>query len=231
MFCKHCGTKLPDDAKFCPSCGHTLTDDPHETTPPASPSPSAGAGMICCPECGSRDLQYVTDTDFSTTVKNKGYSGSKGCLGFLMFGPLGMLCGNCGSGKSTTTVDTTTSHGWICKNCGHKFRDKSEIEKEISEKEVEIGKQASKARSYSKKTSIIMAVVALLAVSAIFLLYSYALDLDSSDTLFWVFVILALASSFATYGLCSLIRTVATNRIGILKREIDELKKELARYR
>lgn len=225
MFCKHCGAELPDDAKFCPNCGHTLTDDdPHTQTSPTTEPSDVGKNDICCPECGSRNLQYTTDTDFSTTVKTKGFSGSKGCLGYLMFGPLGILCGNCGSGKSTTTVNATTSHGWICRSCGHKFRDKKEIEEEIA-------KEASTARAYNKKTSITMSVVSLLLFLVLFFTFTHLLDYDSSDIGFWLLAIATVASPFIVYWIYSLIRTSATNRVGILKREIDELEKKMDRFR
>lgn len=38
MFCENCGTQLPDDAKFCASCGTTL-----EASAPAAPPPPAQA--------------------------------------------------------------------------------------------------------------------------------------------------------------------------------------------
>lgn len=131
MFCKNCGSNLPDDAKFCPSCGATLTND----TPLVPGGLPNAPKKICCPECGSKNLQYLSETEYSTTVKTKGYSGGKGCLGYLAFGPLGMLCGNCGSGKSKTTVNARTTHAWICKDCGNKFKTKDDLEQEIAKHE------------------------------------------------------------------------------------------------
>lgn len=65
---------------FCKNCGTTLIND-------TSPAPNGVLNLpkkICCPECGSKNLQYLSETEYSTTVKTKGYSGTKGCLGFLL---------------------------------------------------------------------------------------------------------------------------------------------------
>lgn len=86
------------------------------------------ARRMRCPECGSEDLQIVRDTDVKTTGKN--YSGGQGCLGFLMFGPLGLLCGNCGQGQKTQVLQKTY---WVCSKCGHKFRDPEEWRQEVNQ--------------------------------------------------------------------------------------------------
>lgn len=65
-----------------------------------------------CPKCGSEHVQFVTSTE--TT----GFSGSNSCCGFLLMGPIGLLCGLCGSGYSTT------SEYWVCHECGTKFQAK-----------------------------------------------------------------------------------------------------------
>ncbi len=45
MFCKNCGAQLPDDAKFCLSCGHSFQDvkpnTPAQPTVPVQPIQSA----------------------------------------------------------------------------------------------------------------------------------------------------------------------------------------------
>lgn len=61
-----------------------------------------------CPNCGSERIQYSTHT------KGGGFSFFDSCCGFLIFGPLGLLCGSCGSG-------VTTDEFWICQDCGKKF--------------------------------------------------------------------------------------------------------------
>lgn len=82
---------------------------------------------FCCPHCGNPQLQVFNETNTQTT--GKGYSSGKGCLGYLLLGPLGLLCGSCGSGQKTTTTNTTY---WICPKCGNRFRAPDDIRKEIS---------------------------------------------------------------------------------------------------
>lgn len=55
-----------------------------------------------CPKCGGENLEVVSD------VQGKGASFWKICLCGLP--------GLCGAGKTKTT------HYWICKDCGHKFK-------------------------------------------------------------------------------------------------------------
>ena len=86
------------------------------------------ARRMRCRECGSENLQSFRDTNVKTTGKN--YSGGQGCLGFLLFGPLGLLCGNCGQGQQTQVQQKTY---WVCSKCGHKFRDPEEWRKEVTE--------------------------------------------------------------------------------------------------
>lgn len=76
---------------------------------------------LCCPQCGHEELQVVNESNVHTTGKN--YSAGKGCLGYLLLGPLGLLCGSCGQGKKTQTTNTTY---WVCPKCGKKFRNPEE---------------------------------------------------------------------------------------------------------
>ena len=118
------------------------------------------AKKFCCPKCGSENLQAITEMNVSSHGKD--FSGGKGCLGFLLFGPLGLLCGACGKGKRITTTNTTY---WICHDCGHKFRDPSDVRKQI-----------------------IGAVIAIIIIIGIFVIVtsmiSYVGDYDSSHDLF-----------------------------------------------
>nr|WP_122012617.1 hypothetical protein [Maliibacterium massiliense] len=67
-----------------------------------------------CPKCGTADCQILTVTD----MKTKGYGGIKGCCGYLLWGPIGLLCGLCGMGNTRSV----TRHYWVCPHCGHRFR-------------------------------------------------------------------------------------------------------------
>lgn len=85
---------------------------------------------VKCPQCGCRELQSVSMTDNTVTTTGNGYSGSKGCLGFLLFGPCGLMCGNCGNSQ-TTTVNSTTKLFWVCSHCGHRFRNLEDLQSEL----------------------------------------------------------------------------------------------------
>lgn len=65
------------------------------------------------PRCGSHDILPVSEV--STTGKD--FKAGDACCGFLMCGPLGLLCGATGKGKQTTT-----NTYWMCKGCGNKFQ-------------------------------------------------------------------------------------------------------------
>ena len=84
-----------------------------------------GCDIVQCPRCNSGNLQAIVESN--TTTSGGGYSGGKGCLGFLLFGPLGLLCGTCGNKQNVATTNKTL---WICHNCGNKFGDAQELMKE-----------------------------------------------------------------------------------------------------
>ena len=65
---------------------------------------------MICPKCGSENTQFATNTS------GGGYDAGNGCCGYMLLGPLGLLCGACGS-------KTETEEFWVCNNCGHKFSD------------------------------------------------------------------------------------------------------------
>lgn len=47
-YCRNCGTKLVDGAKFCQKCGYPVTEENH-----SSPPQQEYAGKIYkCPNCG-----------------------------------------------------------------------------------------------------------------------------------------------------------------------------------
>lgn len=73
-----------------------------------------------CPKCGKQNCHYVA----TSKTKVTGFSGGNACCGFLLMGPMGLLCGMCGMGS-----ETTNNEYWICNDCGQKFQagDPSEI--------------------------------------------------------------------------------------------------------
>ena len=70
--------------------------------------------IIGCPKCGSQNVRVVSDVTSST----KGFGTAKGCLGYICFGPIGLICGLLGMGEGRTR--TTTYR--VCGNCGAKFK-------------------------------------------------------------------------------------------------------------
>ncbi len=76
---------------------------------------------MCCPRCGQKRLQANVQNNSSV------YSAKKGCLGWLLFGPLGLLCGLSGSKKNETTMN------WICTACGNQFENPDDMRKSVAE--------------------------------------------------------------------------------------------------
>ncbi len=71
-----------------------------------------GSPGVCCPKCGGKNLQAVSESN----TTGGGYGAGKGCCGYILLGPLGLLCGACGS-----KAKTTTKTFFVCMDCGHKF--------------------------------------------------------------------------------------------------------------
>lgn len=86
-----------------------------------------------CPKCGSDKIQFGTNTS------GGGFSVGDACCGYICVGPLGLLCGACGSG-------TETEEFWICQNCGRKF---STNEGKIKAEEV-----SKKQQNYAENKTI-----------------------------------------------------------------------------
>ena len=68
---------------------------------------------FCCHKCGSNNIVPITEVE----TKGRDFKADDACCGFLLCGPIGLLCGALGKGKQT--ISTTY---WICKNCGNKFK-------------------------------------------------------------------------------------------------------------
>lgn len=74
--------------------------------------PLQGQG-VCCPKCGSNNLQVIQEQH----TKGKDFKGGRACCGAILLGPIGILCGSCGKGKQLKT-----NNFWLCNNCGNKFK-------------------------------------------------------------------------------------------------------------
>ena len=74
-----------------------------------------------CPKCGSTDCQIFVTNSVKFHSNTKGFGSGKACCGLMAFGPVGVLCGLCGAGKSRTWSEEEQKEYWICQNCGKKF--------------------------------------------------------------------------------------------------------------
>ncbi|MFP4177334.1 MAG: zinc ribbon domain-containing protein [Acholeplasmataceae bacterium] len=108
--CPYCGKENANENTTCYSCGENLDDfrfDTEEETVEAEPVDKGSDPTIRCPACGSADVQFVTIESGSD------FSNEHACCGFLLFGPLGILCGLAGDRKQKTVRK--------CLNCGTEF--------------------------------------------------------------------------------------------------------------
>lgn len=88
-----------------------------------------------CPKCGSEKIQ------FGSSTSGGGFSFSNSCCGYIMLGPLGLLCGACGSG-------TTTEEFWICQECGNKFSNRESKKQQAKEEATQKQKEINEAEAH-----------------------------------------------------------------------------------
>lgn len=74
---------------------------------------NAEDNKMICPQCGKNNSQVINEV----TTSGKDFSVGKGCLGILLMGPIGILCGLCGKGRQMHNRQY-----WVCNNCGHKWK-------------------------------------------------------------------------------------------------------------
>lgn len=113
MFCSKCGQPLQEGARFCSKCGCEVSPSPSSSGQTANfnSAPRQNRRMLRCPKCDSEDIQFTSSTT------SKGVSVRNSCCGYILLGPLGLLCGLHKAGESTT------SEFWVCRNCGARFGD------------------------------------------------------------------------------------------------------------
>lgn len=66
-----------------------------------------------CAKCGENNSQIINEVH--TTGKD--FKASNSCCGYILLGPLGLLCGACGKGRQTHNTQY-----WVCNNCGNKWK-------------------------------------------------------------------------------------------------------------
>ncbi|MBU5465055.1 zinc-ribbon domain-containing protein [Anaerotignum sp. MSJ-24] len=127
MFCKFCGEKNPDEAVFCKKCGKKIKDEialsdvENNKVQKTEISNTSTIFGVSCPQCsaGSEFCHPVVKTNVKVT--GKFYDICDGCCGYILLGPVGLLCGACGSSVKTKTRNETW---WICQRCGKEFMSK-----------------------------------------------------------------------------------------------------------
>ncbi len=151
MYCQKCGEVINDGSVFCSKCGASQGSQLDVNTT---------GNSIHCPKCGATGLQNSVEQELSMKTQAKGgYSGTSACLGWLLFGPLGLLCGNCGGKqKITTNVNNKNRSFWVCNHCGYKFRQIPDLEHEIY---AEMPEAFRKNESSSFFLSIFMFIIGL----------------------------------------------------------------------
>ena len=78
-----------------------------------------------CPKCGCEQSQFISNTSGGN------FSAGKGCCGYVILGPIGILCGACGNKE-------TKEEFWICTSCGHRFEQyEAEYSMQMKEKQEE----------------------------------------------------------------------------------------------
>lgn len=136
MKCRYCGQERPEGSAFCNYCGQpqhrpAQTDTRKASAPPPA-SPATEERSLKCSHCGSTKLPHTT------SVKTQGISAGDACCGYVCLGPIGLLCGLCGSGLSEY---------WVCHVCGTKFSTeeaKDAVEKKLQQEQDLAKKQREK---------------------------------------------------------------------------------------
>ena len=95
VYCHKCGTKHSTIDSFCKNCGTPLKNI--ETS----------NDVVRCPNCGSTNVEFVTYQSSSN------FDAGDACCGYLLCGPIGLLCG----AKDKTEAKTVRK----CKKCGQEF--------------------------------------------------------------------------------------------------------------
>ncbi len=95
MKCPHCFSEIDENSKFCRHCGSPIGNQTQSFN-----------NAVYCPRCGSTNVHFVT------TQGGQSLDAKNACCGYLLCGPLGLLCG---------VKDNKAKTIRKCMNCNHEF--------------------------------------------------------------------------------------------------------------
>lgn len=101
-FCEKCGSRIPDNAKFCNECGNSSIDVIKQ-----SDMVPLGVKKLHCPNCRSYNFSSLTESSVSGAFTTGG--------------------GN----FAVTSVSNEHKTFWLCHDCGMKFRNIYDFEEEL----------------------------------------------------------------------------------------------------
>lgn len=108
--CVYCGKENKLENRFCSECGEQFIQQGaiiiDEETGKYEEKTTNDNNFVKCPKCGSNNIAFVT-------TQGSGVDGSNACCGYILFGPLGLLCGLTGNKESKTVRK--------CMVCGTEF--------------------------------------------------------------------------------------------------------------
>jgi hypothetical protein len=136
MFCNNCGNAIGEQDKFCKSCG----------LPNGEPVVQASTSGLCCLNCKGTELQALMANSISGKSQ---YSASHGCLGFFLFGPIGLLLG----ADKKWKIATKNTTFWLCKGCGNQFMNPPQLAPLI--------KETKKNKANDRAFAVLSAVLAI----------------------------------------------------------------------
>ena len=101
-YCKFCGTEI-GDANFCPHCGKPQHTAQENRT---------GRRRLHCPQCRGEQLTAITEATQTGGVATS----SRLTRNITVTG---------------YNANTVNRHYWMCQECGHKFRNLEDLDKEL----------------------------------------------------------------------------------------------------
>ena len=107
MFCSNCGNEINNNSKFCQHCGAEINNNSNSNLPIVTKEPVSNSNKVLCPKCGSDNIHFIT------VQASQNFDKSDACCGYLLCGPLGLLCGV----KDKTESKTVRK----CMNCNKEF--------------------------------------------------------------------------------------------------------------